>query len=179
MRSFGNPVTFALGAALLALLAATWMAARGGRAVSSLGAATVVVWLLTVSYVTLVVPWSSDLPARLSLIPLIDTIRGLSTNSAENVAVATMANVALFAPLGAVVALRAAASRDRRFSAGWRTAVVAGLAVSVVVEAAQLVLNKGAVTADDLIANTVGAVVGWLVVRVCGSAVAVARHEPA
>ncbi|WP_143025293.1 VanZ family protein [Actinokineospora alba] len=169
MRSFGNPVSFALGAALLLLLAATWVSARGDRArraVSPLGAAALVVWFLTVSYVALVLPWSAELPARLSLVPLIDTIRGLSSNSAENVAVATMANVALFAPLGVVVALLSVAKRERRFPGGWWTAVVAGLAVSIVVEAAQLVLNQGAVAADDLIANALGAGLGWFVVRV-------------
>ncbi|WP_158075577.1 VanZ family protein [Actinokineospora bangkokensis] len=112
-------------------------------------------------YVTLVVPSSSQLPVRVGLMPLVDTVRGLRSGAAENVLAATVANVALFVPLGLVWALSRAAVTGA--DGGWWRVGVGGLGVSALVEAAQWGLGFGAVTSDDLIANSAGAVLGWVV----------------
>ncbi|SDD01006.1 VanZ like family protein [Actinokineospora iranica] len=129
--------------------------------------AAIVVWLSVVVYVTVVLPSTSLLEARFSLVPLVDTVRGLLSPSFGNVAVATAANTALFAPLGVALGLislpEGVATRD------WVKPVVFALAVSVAAESFQgFVTERGAVAADDLIANVVGAWLGWLLARRVG-----------
>lgn len=68
-------------------------------------------------------------------------------------------NAAFFAPLGVLVAL--AAGRRR----GVAAALLAGFALSAVVEAGQLLLPGRFTTLGDLIANTAGAGLGGLAVR--------------
>jgi glycopeptide antibiotics resistance protein len=164
-----NPASLLLAALLaIVLLAVLWYRRRGDRSrphgavVVGVGVATVV-WLMFLAYVTVVAQTTSMLPVRFSLVPLVDTVRGLMSASAGNVVVATAANIVLFVPLGVILGVAApAAGRGRRLV----LSLAAGVGVSVAVEVVQgFVVQKGAVTADDVIANAFGVVVGWLVMR--------------
>ncbi|SES42251.1 VanZ family protein [Actinokineospora terrae] len=163
-RAFVNPVSLGLALVIAVFGVTAWVLSlrdgrgRPGGAARALGWAAAAGWLLFVTYITVVLP-SSSLGVRFSLVPLVDTVQGLVSPAAGNVLVATLGNIVLFVPLGAVVAVLAPRSRV------W-TPLWAGLVVSLLVELTQgFLAQKGAVAADDLISNTAGAVIGWWIVR--------------
>ena len=67
----------------------------------------------------------------------------------------TLANVAVFTPLGLILV-----------AAGWKAlpAIAVGLAVSLTVEVTQFIIDVGrAADVNDLITNTAGAALGWAI----------------
>lgn len=70
-------------------------------------------------------------------------------------------NLLWFVPFGGYFALRGV-----RF----RFAAVSGLALSLGIEASQFILGSGVSETEDLILNTVGAALGWLLVRAAKNA---------
>ncbi|WP_253833531.1 VanZ family protein [Actinokineospora globicatena] len=111
--------------------------------------------MLVVAYVTLLAGSGVRLPV--SLIPFADIVGGLAV-APENVVVAVAANIALFVPLGALVALISPRSR-------WVVPVAAGLTVSAAFEVTQYLTEGGVTSVDDLMANTLGAAAGWASAR--------------
>lgn len=75
-----------------------------------------------------------------------------------------LANVLMFAPLGALLTITSPARRARRAAA---SAVAAGAALSVVVECVQLLVPGRFSTVQDVVMNTLGAAVGAALVLVC------------
>ncbi len=67
-----------------------------------------------------------------------------------------LANLLLYAPLGAVLSLR-------RWSVS--RAVLAAFALSVAIELAQLAIPGRTSSTDDVICNTAGAALGWVLAR--------------
>ncbi|MCP2166220.1 VanZ family protein [Goodfellowiella coeruleoviolacea] len=106
--------------------------------------------------------WISDLNTELAKHGRSGVVAVLTSNAVLQVAF----NVVLFAPLG--VFLR------RAFGRGLGWAAAAGFTASLLVEITQLTGNFGMYECayrifdvDDLMANTLGAVLGWLVAPVC------------
>jgi len=175
-------MTFAL--ALLTMLSLFWAllfvgkSLRGGhqyeRLSTCLTVAAVVTSVLFVSYVTLMSrPGARD--SQLSLIPLVDTIEAmLEPITFSHALGGVLANIALFVPVGMAVAM----FRIRGRLLGWRPVLGTCLVFSLLVEVTQLLMNHGAVAAvDDLITNTFGALLGWLLIRWLGQKITVKTWE--
>ncbi|WP_424185458.1 VanZ family protein [Actinokineospora sp. G85] len=163
-RSFLNVNTVAAGVVLagLLVLGLVRLRARADGGARGLGKAVIGLWLLLLVYVTIVLA-SPSLGVRFSLVPLVDLVDGLFSRNWDNVAAANAANVALFLPLGAGLVLHSPRAR-------WVVPVLVGFGLSLAIELTQgFVVRNGAVTADDLIANTAGAFLGWALMRWCAA----------
>lgn len=69
-------------------------------------------------------------------------------------------NVALFVPLGIVLPLLARAFRK------WYLMLAAGFGMTLFIEIAQLVTARGIFDIDDLVTNTLGAMLGWSIIMI-------------
>ena len=101
-------------------------------------------WLVALLYMTLRPAGSR---VRINLVP--------DLGGADFSAFDTLANVAVFVPLGLILA-----------AAGWKAlgAVAAGFAVSLAVEVLQFIVDVGrAADVNDLITNTAGSALGWTI----------------
>ena len=90
---------------------------------------------------------------ELHLRPLHDVIAAFDPSLNLVRLIGVIGNVVLFAPLGAVLRFR-----DTEL----RWAALAGAALSTAVEAAQLVVPGRTTSVDDVLLNTLGVVVGYL-----------------
>lgn len=87
--------------------------------------------------------------------------------------VESSANVALFVPIGAIAFLLL----PRRL---WPLSLLAGPALSVAIEVTQAILRPGRVaTVDDVVANTLGAAIGWALAVALSLAFAARARVPA
>ena len=86
--------------------------------------------------------------------PLTDIRNVLAHPDEPALAYAAIGNVVLFAPLGAILALR--------HWPLWHVAVAGGI-FSLSIELAQLLVPGRTTAADDVILNTLGTALGWLV----------------
>ena len=90
---------------------------------------------------------------------------GLNTNR-------SVLNIILFVPVGYIIpALCTKYRGKRRVNKGqkavkWWLVVVAGLLCSFIIETCQLLFHRGVFELDDLVKNTMGTVVGWLIWKV-------------
>jgi hypothetical protein len=101
-------------------------------------------WLVALLFMTMRPAGSA---VRLNLVP--------DLGGADFSAFDTLANVAVFLPLGLILA-----------AAGWRAlpAIGLGVAVSLCVEAAQYIVDVGrAADINDAITNTAGTALGWAI----------------
>ena len=106
--------------------------------------------------------------AAVGIVAVMDWPSGDATRDTVIAALEVFANVALFVPVGLLVALRWRGLY-------WWEVVALGLAVSMTVEATQLaVLDSREATVRDLSSNTVGAALG---VALAATLVAVRRHR--
>ena len=94
-------------------------------------------------------------PNDLQLVPLIRIIRGFTPPVDPTVVTNVIGNIFLFLPLGA--ALRLLGLRSR-------ATVLAGFCLSAAIEITQLFIPGRTTSADDVLCNTVGALVGCLLV---------------
>ncbi len=163
LRAFGAMIPLTITAIPYALLGWPLLAAhrrrRAGRSSASATAAVDVtlglVCFLVFCLVTM--PVAGAHGSRLSLEPGTDLRLALSDSSCLWQA---LGNVLMLSPLGALLPLR-----SRRLRSLIRIAVGA-LAVSVLVEGTQYLIQAGRVTsADDILLNTLGAVIGALLTR--------------
>lgn len=69
-------------------------------------------------------------------------------------------NVVLFLPFGYLVP-----ATNPRYLGKWSFAMMGGLITSTVIELCQLLFHLGQSDVDDIIANTLGAVIGYILVR--------------
>jgi hypothetical protein len=88
--------------------------------------------------------------------PFADIVDAFSPPLHPVLVVNVLGNLALFAPLGAVLRLRNVALRN---------VAVAGFLLSSLVELAQLAIPGRTTAVDDVICNTAGAVLGYLAMR--------------
>lgn len=145
---FIDPVLTALSFGLLLGVATIGLvrAARHRTEVTRSAVVALLMWGAATAYLTLH-PGHSG---RLNLVPF---NYGIAASPFEPVS-----NVLLFIPLGIVLA-----------TLGWRWFAVVGLGLglSLVIESTQYLLNQGRTAdVDDVIENTLGALVGWVVVLV-------------
>jgi len=157
MTTFALNLLFAavLGAVTLIGLGVLVTRRRSPGAALALGA----VWAVSVAFMTL--RPGSGLGMRLNLLPLLFDGRGSAIDA--------VLNVGVFVPLGVVLALA---------GARLRTAFIVGLAATLSIEVSQYVLDVGR-TADinDVITNTVGALLGWGVAAAARAVAAGPRTE--
>lgn len=148
MSTFALNLLFAalLGGLAVGALAAAGSARRLGVGGRMAAVAAVLAWAVAVAYMTL--RTGTGLGVRLNLVPLVVDGPGSAVDA--------VLNVGVFVPLGALLALLGM----RVLPAG-----VLALAGSLSIESAQYLMDAGR-TADvnDLITNTVGALLGWLAV---------------
>lgn len=69
-------------------------------------------------------------------------------------------NVAMFLPFGYLVP-----ATNPRYLGKWSFAMMGGLITSTVIESCQLIFHLGQSDIDDIIANTLGAVIGYALIR--------------
>jgi hypothetical protein len=92
-------------------------------------------------------------PNELELVPLVHTIRGLGPPIRSDTAFNVGGNIGLFLPFGGALCLLGL----RR-----RTAVLTGFCLSTLIEITQLFIPGRTTSADDVLCNTLGAFLGWL-----------------
>ena len=95
---------------------------------------------------------------EVQLLPLGDIVEALMPPVDAARLLAETANILLFVPFGAVLVLRG-------FRIG-KTAVI-GFALSAAVECAQLLVSGRTTSVDDLLLNTLGAVLGYALLSRC------------
>ena len=169
-RSFGElaPVVGICGAGFLLLLLRLARSDRRDPRPRRLTAAGMSgLWALAVAAVTLrPQPLTLDESGRerahsVDLVPL----RSIASQLWDTVgwqipAEQIIGNLALFAPLGVLVAMLWPRPQ------GWRLAVLAGLGTALAIEVAQLLLPLGRVTSiDDVILGGAGSGLGWAATR--------------
>ena len=136
----------ALGTALVGRI-------RGGTAGSprslriALGASLALIFAITL------VPANG--PNELQLVPLVRIVRGFTPPVQPPVVTNTIGNIFLFLPLGAALCLLGV----RR-----RATVLTGFCLSAAIEITQLFIPGRTTSADDVLCNTLGALVGFLLV---------------
>lgn len=69
-------------------------------------------------------------------------------------------NVAMFIPFGYLIP-----ATNPKYLRKWSFAMMGGLIASTVIESCQMVFSLGQADVDDIIANTLGAIIGYLLVR--------------
>jgi hypothetical protein len=92
-------------------------------------------------------------PNELQLVPLVHTIGGLRPPIRSDVPFNVGGNIGLFLPFGAALCLLGL----RR-----RTAVLTGLCLSTLIEITQLFIPGRTTSTDDVLCNTLGAVLGYV-----------------
>jgi VanZ family protein len=154
----GLRVTF-LGASVLYILAAGALGitvaarSRGGAAGSrlllriALGASLGAIFAITLA--------PARGPNELQLVPLIRIIRGVTPPVDPSVVTNVVGNIILFLPLGATLCLLGL----RR-----RATLLAGFCLSAAIEITQLFIPGRTTSADDVLCNTLGAVLGYVLV---------------
>lgn len=176
MRYFGDAVVwFAIVAPVVAAVTALASLRRFRRSSAQrkrwpvVGDVVVALTVLGVACVTLTPgPGGVGGGPTVRLVPFVDMVDTLTSSVAVSVAARLVGmNVILFVPLGFVLAFR----RGRI-----RPAVVGSLLVSVAIESLQAVLPLSrTANVDDLILNTIGAVIGAAAAVVVGRVV---RRDP-
>lgn len=84
----------------------------------------------------------------------------------ENLLMDNLINIVCFIPIGMLVGM---INRKHKVL----TALFTGLLISLIIESSQLIWKRGVFDVDDLLNNTIGAVIGCLMVRILGKRVKV------
>ena len=92
---------------------------------------------------------------RYQLVPFITLISNISIHNYSYI-VQTIGSIVMFIPMGILVGLK---KRELRYS------LLAGLIFSLAIETTQLITLRGVFDVDDLIFNTIGSIIGYLVIR--------------
>lgn len=147
-------------------LVGLWRSHRSGESFPAYGSALLDVTLTAsiLSVLILTLPPSIPAPRTINLMPFNELIRAPATVR-DNAIAQMLANILLFAPLGFLPPLR------------WRTldsyprVIAVAAAFSTTIEVAQLIVGGGRQTSiTDVILNTIGALVGYLLLRIARSA---------
>lgn len=116
------------------------------------------VYFLLVAYVTLFMRVGS-VDASILTTPF-DDIREAFIRKNPAILRHFLLNVAMFVPFGYLVP-----ATNPRYLRKWSFAMMGGLIVSTVIEGCQMLFCLGQSDVDDIIANTLGAVIGYALVR--------------
>ena len=152
----GLRVTFLAAFVLYVVAAAALACSAAGRGRArwsqlslrvALGASLGAILVITLS--------PADGPNDLQLVPLIRIIRGFTPPTDPSVVTNVVGNIILFLPLGITLCLLGL----RR-----RTTVRVGFCLSAAIELTQLFIPGRTTSADDVLCNTLGALVGYLLV---------------
>lgn len=152
---FSVPLALTLGAALALVVAVAGRRGRDGSRARRLASRPIWVNLALIASVAGIMaltlnPRSED--NNIQLVPLGDIVAALESPVDETVLLAAAANVLLFMPFGAALNMCGLSLP--------KTALL-GFALTVCVEGAQLLFVSGRTTSvDDLLLNTLGAVLG-------------------
>ena len=119
-------------------------------------------YLLSVLYFTFLRGERADL-ASINIKPPFYILKAITTGKYRAVTNRSVLNLLMFVPCGYLVPQWLELS-DKAIR--WWHVMVAGFLTSLLIELGQLVLRRGAFELDDLVKNTMGAVVGWLLWRV-------------
>lgn len=124
--------------------------------------ARVILWLICLGYMVVVIyatmlRWSGFFRREWNL-HLFRAWREAWNNFSVKNWANVLLNVAMFGPLGFLLPLL-----GKRFRK-WYWTVPAGFGTSLVIELSQLVLGRGICDVDDLFCNTLGAVIGYLLI---------------
>jgi VanZ family protein len=146
---FGVLALFVLAAGALGITLAARFRGRGTASPRLLRVA-LCAWLGVIFAITLT---PARGPNELQLVPLIRIVRGFTPPVQPAVVTNAVGNIFLFLPLGAALCLLGL----RR-----RTTVLTGFCLSTAIEITQLFIPGRTTSADDVLCNTVGAVLGFL-----------------
>lgn len=116
------------------------------------------VYFLLVAYVTLFMRVGS-VDASILTTPF-DDIREAFIRKNPAILRHFLLNVAMFVPFGYLIP-----ATNPRYLRKWSFAMMGGLIVSTVIEGCQMLFCLGQSDVDDIIANTLGAVIGYALVR--------------
>ncbi len=151
VSSLGVLALFILDAGVLGITVAARIRGRAAR--SPLSLPIVLCASLAAIFAITLVPAHG--PNELQLVPLVRIVRGFTPPVQPPVVTNTIGNILLFAPFGAVLCLLGL----RR-----RTIVLTAFCLSAAIEITQLFIPGRTTSADDVLCNTLGAVVGFLLV---------------
>ena len=118
-------------------------------------------YLLSVLYFTFLRGERADL-ASISIKPPFYILKAITTGKYRAVTNRSVLNLLLFVPFGYLLPQWLELS-DKTIR--WWKIMLAGFFTSLLIEVGQLMLRRGAFELDDLVKNTMGAVVGWMVWR--------------
>lgn len=104
------------------------------------------------------------------MIPILPILQGLTSSEADITTFNAVGNLLLYVPLGAALVWRFGLSASR--------GVAIALALSIAVESAQAVALGRSFDVDDVLLDTVGALVGALVMRFALARIAALRIDP-
>lgn len=117
-----------------------------------------VLFLLMVSYITI---FSRSERSSTVILVSFDSIQEAIQRRSLEPLEHLMMNVVMFIPLGALFALLDPGHTDK-----WRYVLPLGLILTTVIETTQLLLRLGHCDLEDLFANTLGACIGLLLVKI-------------
>lgn len=160
LRSYGELLLVALVGVPVSVIVWWFLAQWRGDRWRSAGDVAIVVTLLPVVYLVLVPTYGA--PSQVSLVPGADLASAFEQVQKGSLSglMQVVVNIALLAPLGAVVPLRVRPMRSLS------RVVVAACVLAVSVEAAQYLLDNGRITStDDVLLNTLGAALGAMCTR--------------
>lgn len=151
-------VTLALGVfiILILFLRFCWMNRDGMKTFNMV---LFLVYFGVVLYLTVFMRIGAEVDASIVTTPFDDLTRAIQTRDPAMVQHMAL-NVVLFIPFGYLIP---AMNPDRLRKCSF--AFLGGIMCSTVIEGAQMVFSLGQSDIDDIIANSVGAVIGYLVVR--------------
>ncbi len=162
-RAFGNPVSLTIALLLIASMIGAWVFSSRTeyrRLSRTLQVCALSLSIAAIIYITLGTRLGySSRDAKVSLIPVIDTVNAITGQTTGNVTVfGIIGNIVLFIPLGFSLAL-ITARKSRKIAA----TLISATLLSIGVECAQFILDQGGVAAtDDVLLNVAGAAVGWI-----------------
>lgn len=104
--------------------------------------------------------WHRSL-SEINLVPFIETFKLLNGQSPLDFFYNLFGNIVWFIPMG--IFIPALGKKNRGF---WRVVLI-GATISVSIEAFQFVLRTGVTDIDDVISNTIGTAIGFLLYFIC------------
>ena len=116
-------------------------------------------YAVSVLYFTIICGGRNDL-VKVSLKPPLYFIKAFFSGKYRAVTNRSVLNVLLFVPCGY---LTPQWMRLRRENEGWKKTILIGFLISLLIESSQLFFHRGAFELDDLVKNTIGAAVGWII----------------
>ena len=121
-----------------------------------------VLYVSALIYLTFVRGGRSNL-ASVSLKPPIYFLRAIQSGKYRAVTHRSLLNMLLFVPFGYLLPqILTVSARKKMAIAGWHI-ILCGFLSSLLIESCQFIFHRGVFELDDLVKNTMGTAVGWLI----------------